>query len=389
MAHKRGSQYYLKRRLPGIGPVKKSLGTKSATRAKELEHLAVSLAERGRLDLVRAWLDGGIDLAALADARDAGRLGELSKELQRSDTTLSDAIDGVLREKEADVSTATVQRYADGLRHLTAFAGEEASVRDTLTTEFLKEFKRQRLHDDAKKETVNNDLGAVSVLVTYAMRKGWIDERPEIKRFPTQVRIRHLEVAQVRLYLAALRPAFRVQMQLQLATGIRLGEAENLRVRDLKDGADGFRILISDSKTSTGVRTVFVPAGAAEAIRSHVQEQGLTDADRLFTIKRRSVQAEHRRACRLVGITKYTIHDHRHTAAVHLARAGMPLQLLQRQLGHKHIAMTMRYATYHPDYNDVAVYFDRVESSIGLDTVGPSLVPTADSATDNQTAGVV
>ena len=85
----------------------------------------------------------------------------------------------------------------------------------------------------------------------------------------------------------------------------------------------------------------------------------LTGDDPIFTIRRRSVQAEHQRACRLAGIHDYRIHDHRHTAAVALARAGMPLHILQGQLGHKNIAMTMRYAQFHPDYPDVGAYFDR------------------------------
>ena len=63
-------------------------------------------------------------------------------------------------------------------------------------------------------------------------------------------------------------------------------------------------------------------------------------------------------ACAKVGIHGYTIHDHRHTAAVHLARSGMPLGLLQNQLGHATIAMTMKYATFHPKYADVGTYFD-------------------------------
>lgn len=44
----------------------------------------------------------------------------------------------------------------------------------------------------------------------------------------------------------------------------------------------------------------------------------------------------------------------------------MPLDLLQKQLGHTTIQMTMRYATCHPDYNDVGKYFDRVGERFGL-----------------------
>jgi hypothetical protein len=90
-----------------------------------------------------------------------------------------------------------------------------------------------------------------------------------------------------------------------------------------------------------------------------------------------------------VGIADYTIHDHRHTAAVHLAKAGMPLHLLQRQLGHKHITMTMRHAAFHPNYNDVAGYFDRVEQAFGLGAPVPNSVPSADDAVEGAIREVV
>ncbi len=44
----------------------------------------------------------------------------------------------------------------------------------------------------------------------------------------------------------------------------------------------------------------------------------------------------------------------------------MPLNLLQGQLGHTTISMTMRYARLHPDYSDVREYFDRVGERFGL-----------------------
>jgi integrase len=85
---------------------------------------------------------------------------------------------------------------------------------------------------------------------------------------------------------------------------------------------------------------------------------------------RRTTQKEHSRACKLAGINGYTIHDHRHTAAVHLARAGMPLNLLMRQLGHSTIKMTMRYAAFHPAYSDMAEYFEKVGETPGLGLSG-------------------
>lgn len=92
----------------------------------------------------------------------------------------------------------------------------------------------------------------------------------------------------------------------------------------------------------------------------------MSGTNRLFTIPRGTVREEHRRACKIAGIPLYTMHDHRHTAAVHLARAGMPLHLLQQQLGHANIAMTMRYARFHPEYGDVGKYFERVGETFGV-----------------------
>lgn len=51
----------------------------------------------------------------------------------------------------------------------------------------------------------------------------------------------------------------------------------------------------------------------------------------------------------------------------------MPIPILQRQLGHKNIAMTMKYAVFHPDYSDAQLYFDRVATRFGLTTSGNTL----------------
>lgn len=67
-----------------------------------------------------------------------------------------------------------------------------------------------------------------------------------------------------------------------------------------------------------------------------------------------------------LGSTKHTIHDHQHTPAVSLARAGMPFHLLAEQLGHAKIQMTMRYAKFRPAYADVGPYFSQVAEILGL-----------------------
>jgi integrase len=165
-----------------------------------------------------------------------------------------------------------------------------------------------------------------------------------------------------------------------VGTGLRFGEAAGLRVCDLRFGQCEARALIEDSKTQDGVRTVFVPDWVADGLRQEIESRGLSGTDRVFTIPYDTCYDEHKRACKLAGIVNYTIHDHRHTASVALARSGMPLHMLAEQLGHTTIQMTMRYAKFNPDYGDVSPYFHRVAESFGLSGSNSGSTPTPTEA---------
>lgn len=366
MPTKRGNYYYIDRKLSGIGRIHRSLRTRNAARAQVLESMLVSLHEQGRLELVRAFADGEVAIEELADAYETGRIHELTRRLRAASPTLEEASEAALKDKKPDVKQTTLDRYETGLDHFQRILGPDTKVRAALTTDRIQEFKAARLEEGAAKETVNNGLIAVSILATYALRQGWIEQRPEIKKFPSTVRINYLTADEIRTYMAALRPAFRPLFELLVGTGLRLGEAENLRVRDLRFEDDEARASIEDAKTPTGTRSIFLPGWVAESLQSHLEDADRERTEPVFTLPRRTVQKEHNRACQTAGINDYTIHDHRHTAAVQLARAGMPLNLLQRQLGHANITQTMRYARFHPEYGDVEQFFDEVEEQLGL-----------------------
>lgn len=362
MPTKRGPYYYVKRTFRGIGLVYLSLGTKSLARAKKLEDMLIALHDGGRVDVVRAFAERKVKASRIAEFYESGKVHELVAILAAPPpVSLEDACTAALRDRQADVQPATLERYTEGLVHFRRLA--PASVGEALTTDSVRNFRAKRLEEGAKRETVNNDLVAVGILATYAQRKGWITTRPEIKKFPGEARLSYLDPDQLRSYMAVLRRAFRAEMMTLFGTGMRLAEAEGLTVGALRlpEG----RALIVDAK-SRETRAIFLPGWVADALRAHVEENNLAGSDRLFTILRRTVQREHARACKLAGIGGYTIHDHRHTAAVALARAGMPLPLLQKQLGHRNVQTTMKYAGFNPDYSDVGRYFERVAESFGL-----------------------
>lgn len=286
--------------------------------------------------------------------------------MEQTTVSVREASVAALRAKAPDVKATTLERYETGLKHFGQFVGELTPVPDAVTEDSIQEFKSFRVESGAAEQTLNNDLGAVSVLVSYAIKKEWLKERVKITRYKPKVRIRYLTPDQIRLYMAHLRSPFRPLFQLLLGTGMRLGEAEESRICDCLFSDDEARIQVGDSKTSSGVRVVFVPEWVAGTLKGHVAVNGLSGTDPLFSIPRGTIQQEHQRACRLAGIHEYTIHDHRHTAAVHLAKAGTPLPLIQDQLGHSRIEQTMQYARFHPDYGDLKKYFRRVADNFGL-----------------------
>ena len=366
MPAKRGDTYYVKRNFRGVGKVTRSLRTKSRNRAITLESALISLHAQGRLDVVRAFADGTLSIERIGEAYESGKIAEISGQLRDADELLSTAIRAALRDKAPDVRSSTLERYHTGLGHFQTFVGDVATVRSALLTEIIQEFKSHRFGQGVSKETINNDLGAISILASYSLACGWLSERPAIRRFRSSVRIRYLEPDQITMYMAALRGPFRPLFQLLVGSGMRLGEAEALRACDLRFGSDGARALVQDAKTPAGNRAVFLPPWVASALSDWIERRAISGSDRLFAFRRRTVQAEHSRARGIVGLHEYTIHDHRHTAAVHMARVGMPLNLIQQQLGHANISQTMRYACFHPDYSDYGEYFQRIEQRFGL-----------------------
>ena len=60
-------------------------------------------------------------------------------------------------------------------------------------------------------------------------------------------------------------------------------------------------------------------------------------------------------ACRRAGIKDFTFHSLRHTFASHLVMAGVDLTTVKELLGHKTIAMTMRYDHLAPSHKVKAV----------------------------------
>ena len=69
----------------------------------------------------------------------------------------------------------------------------------------------------------------------------------------------------------------------------------------------------------------------------------------------RSFRTSFERAVRKAGLTDFTFHDLRHTFASRLVMRGVDLPTVKELLGHKTIAMTLRYTHPSSDHKQRAV----------------------------------
>src|SRR5207244_8542953 len=98
--------------------------------------------------------------------------------------------------------------------------------------------------------------------------------------------------------------------------------------------------------TAARVRDVPLPEPLARLLAEHGTRYPIGPNDPLFGTPFHDYRAARRvfsGACRLAGLRSVTLHDLRHTFAVHAAQAGVPIPRIQKLLGHATVAMAMRY----------------------------------------------
>jgi site-specific recombinase XerD len=161
--------------------------------------------------------------------------------------------------------------------------------------------------------------------------------------------------AKERLLMAASRqgPREKAIFYLLFGTGVRLGEAVNLKLQNIKND----RIFVTGKGQKE--REIFLPTESRNALDEYllVRTPGKTasDKDFLFTTKagRKMTYDYFRNLCKLVAMNagvKFHPHMARHTYATELLQAGMGVAYVSKLLGHENLSSTQIYL--HPSQQD-------------------------------------
>jgi integrase len=196
--------------------------------------------------------------------------------------------------------------------------------------------------------------------------------------------------SKARGYLSGF-PAFYPAVAFAAYTGARRGEVLSVRWRDLDLENGTVTIARSLSDTRGGLafkapkngksRDVELPASLVAILKSHHAAQarerlalgaGYADGDLVFArpdgspMQPWNFGAAFADLVRRAGVTRIRLHDLRDTHASLAAKAGVPIEVLSRRLGHSSIAITMdRYLVVYRDRDRTAAdAFDRLVGAV-------------------------
>jgi len=188
-------------------------------------------------------------------------------------------------------------------------------------------------------------------------------------------------VPQVYELAEAVGPRWRAMVLLATFAGLRLGELQALRRRniDLLHGTvtvmeqtqplSNGTLLTGPPKTAAGVRTVSIPEVLLPEIRAHLEERAAAGPDGLVfcgpagvPFRRGSFYAAWNRAVRVVGVPGLRPHDLRHTGNTLAASTGASTKELMARMGHAspRAALIYQHATQDRDRAIAAALSDLI-----------------------------
>jgi integrase len=295
----------------------------------------------------------------------------------------------VLQNKKS--GTKTIDAIKRNFSHLSHLPLSKLSVL------LMEQWRTQRLKDGVRPSTINRDVTALRGLVTKAVEWEAIEEHPfrRLKQLPvdTTPNVRYLSPEEEERLMAALLQRdndlkearargneFRLarnyeplldlyavsyadrlipMVLLSLKTGIRQGEAFDLRWQDISF-EDNLITIRAENAKSNKTRHIPLSPLARQALENwRAQHEEVGQEQRVFPGKNGGRLDNIKRSWGSVlkdgKISSFRWHDMRHDFASKLVMKGVPLNTVRDLCGHADIATTLRYAHLAPEHKAEAI----------------------------------
>jgi integrase len=206
--------------------------------------------------------------------------------------------------------------------------------------------------------TLNRYRALISGIFRWAIAVGKLDRNPlaDLPRYEeSEGRVRYLredEESRLRAVIRADCPEREPELDLAIATGMRLGEQFTLRWANvdranrsaLANGKSGERPIILGAPAIAALDRLEKQTGASEFVTP-----GATGPEQIPAVDWFA------RALKKAGVKNFRWHDLRHTFASRHAMSGTDILTISKLLGHASVVMTMKYAHLMPGHLHQAV----------------------------------
>jgi site-specific recombinase XerD len=303
---------------------------------------------------------------------------KLPEKLRRATVTFADISRDALAYSKAHKRT-----YGDDLARMERILGwfRDRSA-DSITPQEIERHFVQCIEDEKwAPSTVNHYRSLLSLTYRLAIRDGKATSNPARAtrhRREDNSRVRYLtpeEETKLRAEIEARWAGHIPELDLALHTGLRLSEMYGLDWQDV----DLARCLILIRRGKNGESRYARLNSVALKALTELRKRGDGTGAVIRNLEGEPLAGPRywfEKAIEKAGIANFHWHDLRHTFASRLTMAGVGLRATQDALGHKSVAMTVRYSHLAPDF-----LLNVVEKLVPQPPAVPSEEPT-DTTTD-------
>jgi len=242
--------------------------------------------------------------------------------------------------KVQGVTEGTLYEIALSLRNFERLIGKCNSKQ--ITQSAIDKFILQR-GTEVSRPTLNKDIRNLKTFINWCKKKRYINNQIELRELKEEEKpVRSLNSAEVKKLLKAteLYPLMKIRVLLALATGLRRGDIDSLKISDVDFEKNNITTTSRKTKKSMASR----PVSAEVMVELSKYVCNLKDGQqKLFRTKFN--HRKWRKICKDAGLPDLKFHDLRKTFCSLLAQNGISTAVTQKLLEHSSPNLTNKIYT--------------------------------------------
>lgn len=248
---------------------------------------------------------------------------------------------------------ATILAYGKDLEQLIGFLDQKAKrLVNQVETEEIKNFKSDLQEKNYTPKSISRKVNSIKSFFKFLQEEGITSNNPSQGITHPKYEIkppRILSKMEYRALRDVCRDDHRLSaiIELLLQTGVRIGELASLTLESLKKE----KMTIEPYASHQG-REINLNKAAQKSVNSYIKRRPKSRYRNLFLTKTgrpflvRNIRTAINRFFKLADIKEATVNDLRHTFIAHQLKAGTPLILVSKMVGHKRLSTTENYLKY-------------------------------------------